>query len=36
MIVIKREAKERITLWVGKLADDAEKLRELSAFFEED
>lgn len=35
-IITKRETKGRITLWVGKLADDAERLRELSALFEED
>jgi len=36
LVVTKRETKGRITLWVGKLADDAEKVRDLSDFFEED
>lgn len=31
-----RETEGRINPWIGKLADDAEKLREPSAFFEED
>lgn len=35
-LVTKRENKGRITPWVGKLADDAQKLRKLSAFFKED
>lgn len=36
LIVIKRETKRRVTQWVGQLAADAEKLRDFSAFFEED
>lgn len=35
-LVTERENKGRITPWVGKSADDAEKLRKLSAFFKED
>lgn len=30
------ETEGRINPWIGKLADDAEKLREPRAFFEED
>lgn len=36
MIITKRETKGRITPWVGKLADDAEKHSELTVFFKED
>lgn len=33
---MKRETEGRINPWIRNLADDAEKLREPGAFFEED